>query len=572
MKKNTLIAVVLMMAAVMFFTSETYYKMMGKEDQYPANREEVQKEREKVSKNKGVEGVAGIEEDKEKNKEKGEADSVLTGMDTTQDGSDTAVDKNINIDIDTVWIETDELVCGISELGGKIISVRIKKYTINNKDMIEMIDRGREGILGISVDNKSYKNKKFEYEGNNNINVGSDKRIVLKNGDIRKVYRFRKKGYRIGYEIKGVYDKTLSISFDGGIRESEETTGRKQRYDQKEVHLFNGNEAEKISKNKNTVENRTGSYKWISLKSKYFMIAAVKNEIEESDVNIEFKRLSTDKDEKSEIYLTESMFTDTDVKGYIYCGPLAIEELKKNGDEIKRVMFSGYKWFFAADKWFPPLCEFVLGMMIKLKEIVKDYGVVILILTIFVRLVTYPLTKSSQKSMSKMKELQPKITKIKEKYKGNSVKMNEKIMELYKKEGVNPLGGAGGCLPIIIQMPIFISLLIVLRKSIELRGADTFLIPWVNDLSMPEALIPLPIDIPMYGAHIGLLPILSAVFMFFQQKKTITDPNQKMMIYFMPIFLMVIFNNFASGLVLYFTFSNGLGLLQQIITDKMEKK
>ena len=123
-----------------------------------------------------------------------------------------------------------------------------------------------------------------------------------------------------------------------------------------------------------------------------------------------------------------------------------------------------------------------------------------------------------------------------------------------------------------LQMPVFIALFVVLRKAIEIRGQSTILIPWVRDLSKPEVLISLkkiiPNGIPLYGDNIALMPIIMALLTFFQQKSTIKDPNQKAMIYFMPLFMLVLFNSFPSGIVLYWTFSNAIQLLQQVIMNK----
>jgi YidC/Oxa1 family membrane protein insertase len=141
---------------------------------------------------------------------------------------------------------------------------------------------------------------------------------------------------------------------------------------------------------------------------------------------------------------------------------------------------------------------------------------------------------------------------------------------MYKKEGVNPLNP--GCLPLFLQMPVFISLFVVLRKAIEIRGESTILIPWIKDLSQPEVIFSIdkiiPGGIPMYGSNIALLPILMAILTFIQQKMTIKDPNQKMLIYFMPIFMLVLFNSFSAGLVLYWTFSSALQIVQQLTLNK----
>ena len=133
-----------------------------------------------------------------------------------------------------------------------------------------------------------------------------------------------------------------------------------------------------------------------------------------------------------------------------------------------------------------------------------------------------------------------------------------------------------GASTLLVDLPFFVGIF-VLQKAIELRGQGTWLVPWVHDLSKPEILPipfinPLPFEIPMYGSNIALLPIIMAVLTYFQNKATIKDPNQKMMIYFMPIFMLFLFNNFPSGLVLYWTFSSALGLAQQYWTDARKTK
>jgi YidC/Oxa1 family membrane protein insertase len=184
------------------------------------------------------------------------------------------------------------------------------------------------------------------------------------------------------------------------------------------------------------------------------------------------------------------------------------------------------------------------------------------------------------KSMNRMKLLQPKINHLRDRYKNNPKKMNEEIMAMYREEGINPLN-PGGCLPMFLQMPILFALYMVIQKAIELRGAHTWMIPWVKDLSQPEILISLqqlgldkvfPSGIPMYGYGIALMPVVMAILTFFQNKMTIKDPNQKAMIYFMPVFMLVLFNNFPAGLVFYWTFSNALGILQQYILEKSMQK
>jgi YidC/Oxa1 family membrane protein insertase len=163
--------------------------------------------------------------------------------------------------------------------------------------------------------------------------------------------------------------------------------------------------------------------------------------------------------------------------------------------------------------------------------------------------------------MKKMQALQPKLAEIKGKYGNNKQQLNKKTMGMYKEYGVNPLGG---CLPILIQMPLLIALFNVFRTTIELRNEP--FIWWIKDLSSPDVIFTLPFHIPMYGNTVAVLPFIMAGMMVIQQKLSGTDssnPQQKYMMYFMPIFMLLIFNNFPSGLVLYYTLFNLFTILQQ---------
>jgi len=189
-------------------------------------------------------------------------------------------------------------------------------------------------------------------------------------------------------------------------------------------------------------------------------------------------------------------------------------------------------------------------------HVLPNWGVTIILISTFLYASMYPLTLRGMSSMKRMQALQPEINKLKEKYSDNPQKMNQEMMRLYKEYKINPLGG---CLPFLLQMPIFIGLYQVLWRSVTFKGAD-FL--WIKDLSMPDRFYVLPFEVPFVGRDINLLPLLMAIIMFFQQRITaknmvITDPiqlqQQKMMGIMMPVLMGVIFYKFASGLTLYFT-------------------
>jgi YidC/Oxa1 family membrane protein insertase len=212
---------------------------------------------------------------------------------------------------------------------------------------------------------------------------------------------------------------------------------------------------------------------------------------------------------------------------------------------------------------FRPISLFILSIFNFFKTFIPNYGIIIVLFSIIVKIVVYPLTKKSYRSMKEMSKLQPLMAEMKEKYKGDPQRYQKETMKLYKEHGVNPMGG---CLPVLLQLPLLGALFIVFRSTIQLRGAS-FIPGWIDDLSRGDTLFTLPFSLPMYGDQFNLLPILMAVSMIFQSKMTMKDPKQKAMVYIMPIFLLLLFNQFPSGLNLYYTMFNVLTIVQQKFID-----
>jgi YidC/Oxa1 family membrane protein insertase len=166
-------------------------------------------------------------------------------------------------------------------------------------------------------------------------------------------------------------------------------------------------------------------------------------------------------------------------------------------------------------------------------------------------------------SMKRMQKLQPMMDEIREKYKDDPHKMNSSIMNLYKEYGVNP---AGGCLPMLMQLPIMYALFAVLRGSIQLRQAG--FIWWIKDLSVPDVIMTLPVRLPILGQDLSGIVLIMGVSMFFQSKMTITDPRQKATVWMMPIMMTLVLNSLPSGLNLYYAMFNILAIGQQILVNK----
>lgn len=214
--------------------------------------------------------------------------------------------------------------------------------------------------------------------------------------------------------------------------------------------------------------------------------------------------------------------------------------------------------------WFAAISRVLVGILGGCYAIVKNYGIAIIILTFIVRLCLHPLSRKSQMSMHHMQKLQPKIAELREKHKNNKRKQSEEQMKLFREHGVNPMSG---CLPIFLQLPIFIALYRGLDLSVELRQAPFML--WINDLSKPDVLCPLPFALPLVGwTTLHVLPIAMTVTMVIQQQMMpkSTDPQQQQqqkMMMFMPVMFLFIMYRMPSGLTLYWFTSTLLGILEQ---------
>ncbi|MCG2711162.1 MAG: membrane protein insertase YidC [Candidatus Omnitrophica bacterium] len=224
----------------------------------------------------------------------------------------------------------------------------------------------------------------------------------------------------------------------------------------------------------------------------------------------------------------------------LYAGPNDREQMSKLNLAIEQARGKGL---------FAGLSDLMLLLLRVLHKLCRNYGVAVIGLSLTINILLYPLTFKSLKSMKDMQAIQPLIEKLRSDHKDNPQKLNKEIMELYKKHKVNP---AGGCLPMLLQMPIFFSLYGVLMQAIELRGAG-FL--WIKNLAAPDAFISFPAAIPIIGSSLNILPLVMMGFSFLQQKATNTghaNEQQKVMAMMMPVLLGVIFYNFPAGLVLYF--------------------
>lgn len=301
----------------------------------------------------------------------------------------------------------------------------------------------------------------------------------------------------------------------------------------------------------------SGKIKWIGIEDRYFISSIVPGE----EVDGRMKLSLIDKTVTNR--LVNPAFelgsgASKEFQFYIFMGPKSMELLGRLGHGLDKALNFGF---------FDILAKPCLWFMNQIHGVIPNYGIAIILLTIFTKVLLWPLGNKSYKSMSEMKKLQPLMTEIREKYKDDKQKMNQELMGLYRTYKVNPMGG---CLPMVLQIPVFFALYRMLYQAIELRHAPFFL--WINDLSAPDRLFEFGFSIPFMEPPYGI-PVLTIVMgatMLLQQKMSPPpgDPTQAKMMMLMPLVFTFIFINFSSGLVLYWLVNNILSISQQYYVQK----
>ena len=309
----------------------------------------------------------------------------------------------------------------------------------------------------------------------------------------------------------------------------------------------------KIKKMKDGPVVQQGNVRWAAYENNYFMSAVVPEQSGSVMVTMSVAGPVVRSVVSDGVY-TVAPGESKDFIYDTYLGPKKLSVLKASGFELEKAVHFG---------WFDLLAKPMLFLLNFLYGYIGNYGVAIIILTCLIKGVFWPITHKGMKSMKNMQKLQPKMAKLKEKYKDDPARMNQEVMAMYKTYKVNPVGG---CLPMVLQIPFFFALYRVLMAAIELRHAPFMF--WINDLSAPDRLM-IGYDIPMLHG-IPVLTVLMGVSMYLQQKMTPTtaDPTQAKIMQFLPIIFTFMFINFASGLVLYWFVNNLLSILQQQIINR----
>ena len=470
--------------------------------------------------------------------------SFVSEMAPEEDKKAVAVDEQI------IELDSEKLSVEVSNVGAALNRVTIKEYNASLP------------LVGITTISK-YENEPFT------LSQSGEGEIVYsyENDEIKivKSYTIEDGDYIINAGIE-VYNKTdmsklISVSINSYLIEMSNLETKDKGLDRTKARDRSLNEY--VIYSENGIQRKGGAFKfspkekkeefgkvfWSGFRNRYFC-ALVKPQFETAGYSInpiDDKRLKVEiKSEEASIPPQGSLYFNST----IFVGPEKADVLVGYGLEFEKIR----KYYRLA--LFDGIAMLIDGLMRLLHKVIPSWGICIILISVIIYFSMYPLTMRGMLSMKKMQSLQPMIAKLKEKHKDNPQRMNKEMMELYKEHKVNPLGG---CLPMLLQMPVFIGLYQVLWRSVSFKGAK-FL--WIKDLSEPDRLFIFPFKLPVLGNELNILPLIMVLVMFFQQKLSaknmvISDPSQaaqqKMMTTIMPVFLGFIFYKFASGLTLYFT-------------------
>ena len=470
-----------------------------------------------------------------------------------------------------IVVETPLYKAVFTNAGPTIKSFKLKKYRKtpqSNSDMIDLVHLGESGEDFLKIDFNHGSNPQthntfyhVDAESISLIPASAPQDLTFKavrsDGiSVNQTFRFYPDEYQIDLLVSLRNQSENQIQ--GNLRAHVKNIPTKDRGRLSFVGLaiLSDGKLEELEPNDKEIKEEkrfTGQIGWVAYEDEYFISAIVPDEHPEGS----FKGASLPSGVLKGTYMTPpiSLRPQEQVSSQftLYLGPRELSLLKELGKQLDLAINFGF---------FDIVARPMLSALRFFNKYVKNYGVSIIIITILIKILFWPLTHKSYKSMKEMQKLKPLMDKIREKYKHDKQQMNKEVMALYRTYKVNPMGG---CLPMVIQIPVFIALYNLFGKSIELRHAPFML--WINDLSAPDRLFNLSIEIPFMSPPYGIpvLTLLMGATMFITQKMTPMpgDPTQAKVMMFLPLFFTFLFINFPSGLVLYWLVNNILQIGQQ---------
>ena len=465
-----------------------------------------------------------------------------------------------------ITVETRTFTAVLTNKGAGIEKFTFRNYKYSDSKMVEMLPEEAQPVPTVLSTISGFSDHGITYssgDGDINLSAGSGTQPITYSaqipgkGEITKQFTFYPDKYDFEFVLKvnGVQqlglDKEYILAWSPGIPPSEKNLS--DDFSHYKAVAFMGGElqTEDSFENGKLVKDITGDAKWVGSHSKYFAFAFLPDNLNSNGAyfrGYERNRVSTDgnyneKGISAGIIMPTGANQSIENRFKLFVGPLDYHLLKSYNTDLEDLIDWGWKII-------RPFSHAIYWITYQLHKFIPNYGLVIIFVAVLIKLVTFPLTRKSLKSMAAMKNLAPKMEELKVKYKSDPQKLNQSIMKLYKDEGVNPFSG---CLLLLPQMPLLYGLYNVFRSTIEFRQAY-FMSLW-PDLSQPD-------PFPYY------LPIVMTVAMFFQQKMSVTDPKQKVLVYLMPVMFFFFMKGLPVGLVLYWTMYSILSIGEQLIIKR----
>ncbi len=484
-------------------------------------------------------------------------ESEPAGRDDISSETDTLTDivAGVGTQESLISVESELWQATLSTRGGVLLSWQLKEHTGTEGEPIELVPDGSLGLDvtithgATTVDVSEWA---FEYGGPIDI-VLSDGRSATLVFDatndaglhIRREYVFHSDSYLFtaGVSVEGpsgpAAQRDMRIGWPGIMPTEQKEEDRSLA----SVAMVDGGaDRENLGALKKESRKKSGEIAWVTATSRYFMVAVVPDDAAFREVEMFGDGDARTAGFEATMDLGSGATTRTFI---VYAGPQDYLGVLELGLGLETAVDLGWKLT-------RPLSVLMLRALVWTHGLIPNYGLVIILFSILTKLIFYRLTHKSFSEMKRMQDLQPKLKALQEKHKDDKEALAKVQMELYKKEKVNPLGS---CLPMLLQMPVFIALFQVLRTTIELRGAPFAL--WITDLSQPDTIFHIA------GFPIHILPLLMGLGMLVQQRFTSKDPQQAMMGKMMPIIFTALFYNFSSGLVIYWFVNTVLSIVQQ---------
>ena len=482
----------------------------------------------------------------------------------------------------SIVVETDLYTAVVSTKGATLKRFTLKEYLqFDQEHPVQLVDTTGAGALALAfttTDSRLLDTRSIHFTPSTDadtIRVADAPEtltfeVPLAEGSLRQTYTFEPNSYDVGLQVHQTNAASFAtldgyeLMWDGGLPFSEGGTQTEMQHTG--VFGYSGGELESITLSSEDHQERSlnGDISWLSVKNKYFTATMMPDSPGRADgadlvgdkiaqsTTADFKRLT------ARLRMPSPRADEHTDTFHFYLGPLDYYNLANYERELYEMVDYGWDVF----EWMTrPFAKWVFIPMLTYLGGYLPYGVVVILMAVFIKTVVYPLTKTSYRSMAKMRELQPRMNEIKEKYDDEPQKQQEEMMKMYRETGVNPLGG---CLPMLLQYPIIIALYQYIPQSIQLRQ-KSFL--WAHDLSVPDKILQLPFDIPFYGDYVAGFTLLMGLSMIVTMRMQST-PGQaggqaKVFMYAMPAFIFFIFNQFASALSLYYLFYNVVTAAQQ---------